>query len=88
MKVFVGNLSRETTEEDLQEKFEPFGKILSVRIVRDMFSRESKGFGFVEMPKRTEATEAIEKLNTISLKGKPMAVNEARPENPRRKRHR
>ena len=88
MKIFVGNLSREATDDDLQKKFEEFGKIWSVRIVRDMFTRESKGFGFVEMPVRTEATQAIQKLNTIDLRGKPMAVNEARPERPRRRRSR
>lgn len=86
MKIFVGNLAVETTDDDLQKRFEPFGKIYSVKIIRDMFSRQSKGFGFVEMPDRKEATAAIQGLNAEDLCGKPMAVTEARPERPRRGR--
>ncbi len=86
MNIFVGNLSREATEEEVQEKFQPFGSVLSVKIVRDMFSRESKGFGFVEMSVRTEAQAAIDQLNTAELRGKPMTVNEARPRDDRPKR--
>ena len=86
MNIFVGNLSREATEEEVQEKFQPFGSVLSVKIVRDMFSRESKGFGFVEMSVRTEAQAAIDQLNTADLRGKPMTVNEARPRDDRPKR--
>jgi RNA recognition motif-containing protein len=86
MNIFVGNLSREATENDVKQKFDPFGNVLSVRIVRDMFSRESKGFGFVEMPGRAQAETAIRQLNATELLGKPMTVNEARPrpDGPRR----
>ena len=86
MNIFVGNLSRETTEEEIQQKFEPFGTVLSVKIIRDMFSRESKGFGFVEMSVKSEGQTAINALNTSELRGKPITVNEARPreERPRR----
>ena len=86
MNIFVGNLSRETTEEEIQQKFEPFGTVLSVKIIRDMFSRESKGFGFVEMSVKSEGQTAIDALNTSELRGKPITVNEARPreERPRR----
>jgi RNA recognition motif-containing protein len=86
MNIFVGNLSREATEEEIQQKFEPFGTVLSVKIIRDMFSRESKGFGFVEMSVKSEGQTAINALNTSELRGKPMTVNEARPreERPRR----
>jgi len=79
MNIFVGNLSRQATEDDVKQIFEPFGKITSVKIIRDMFTRESKGFGFVEMPGRTEAEAAIKKLNATELLGRPMTVNEARP---------
>jgi len=79
MNIFVGNLSRQATDDDVKQAFEPFGKITSVKIVRDMFSRESKGFGFVEMPVRTEAEAAIKTLNATQLLGRPMTVNEARP---------
>ena len=86
MNIFVGNLSREATEEEVQQKFESFGSVLSVKIIRDMFSRESKGFGFVEMSVRNEAQAAIDQLNTADLRGKPMTVNEARPRDDRPKR--
>jgi RNA recognition motif-containing protein len=86
MNIFVGNLSREATENDLKQKFETFGSVLSVRIVRDMFSRESKGFGFVEMPGHSQAEEAIRHLNATDLLGKPMTVNEARPRPERTRR--
>jgi RNA recognition motif-containing protein len=79
MNIFVGNLSRQASEEDVKQRFEQFGKITSVKIVRDMFTRESKGFGFVEMPVRAEAEAAIKKLNATELLGRPMTVNEARP---------
>ena len=79
MNIFVGNLSREATEDQLQKAFETFGRIASVKIVRDLFSRESKGFAFVEMPTRTEAEAAIRALNATQFMGKPLNVNEARP---------
>jgi RNA recognition motif-containing protein len=79
MNIFVGNLSREATEDELQQAFEAFGKTSSVKIVRDLFSRESKGFAFVEMPTKMEAEAAIKALNATQFKGKPLNVNEARP---------
>ncbi len=79
MNIFVGNLSREATEDQLQKAFEVFGRTSSVKIVRDLFSRESKGFGFVEMPVRSEAETAIRSLNATQFMGKPLNVNEARP---------
>lgn len=79
MNIFVGNLAREATEDQLQSAFEAFGKTSTVKIVRDLFSRESKGFAFVEMPVRTEAEAAIKGLNATQFMGKPLNVNEARP---------
>lgn len=79
MNIFVGNLAREATEEEVKQAFEPFGKTTEVKIIRDLFSRESKGFAFVEMPMRTEAEAAIKGLNATQFKGKPLNVNEARP---------
>jgi RNA recognition motif-containing protein len=79
MRIFVGNLAREATEEELRQQFEAYGRITSVEVVRDIFSRASKGFGFVEMPTRTEAEAAIRGLNATQFKGKPLNVNEARP---------
>lgn len=79
MNIFCGNLSGEVTEADLEEAFKKYGKVSSVNLIKDMFSGVSKGFGFVEMPSKTEAEAAIKELNVTSMKGKPMTVNEARP---------
>jgi len=79
MNIFVGNLSPDTTEEDLQQAFSAFGQVKSVTIIKDMFSRESKGFGFVEIQSKAEAQAAINGLNGTMLKGKALNVNEARP---------
>ena len=79
MKIYVGNLSYEATEEDLRQALEPFGKIESVAIIKDKYSGQSKGFGFVEMPSKAEGQAAIEGLNGKELKGKALTVNEARP---------
>ena len=85
MKMFVGNLSYEVKDEELLELFSKYGKVSSVKIIRDMFSQQSKGFGFVEMPGKAEALKALETLNTFDLKGKKLVVNEARPERDKRR---
>jgi len=79
MNIYVGNLSRDVTEEDLRQTFEAFGKVESVTIIKDKFSGESRGFGFVEMPAQAEAQSSITGLNGKELKGRPLKVNEARP---------
>jgi len=79
MNIYVGNLSYEVSEEDLQEAFKAFGQVESVRIIKDKYSGQSKGFGFVEMSAKAEADAAIEGLNDTELKGRTMKVNEARP---------
>ena len=84
MKIFVGNLSHEVKDEELSDLFSKHGRVSSVKIIRDMFSQASKGFGFVEMPGRADAKKALENLNTFELKGKKLVVNEARPERDRR----
>ena len=79
MNIYVGNLSREVTEEDLRQAFEAFGQVTSAKIITDKFSGESRGFGFVEMPTKAEAQSAIDGLNGKELKGQTLNVNEARP---------
>ena len=79
MNIYVGNLSQVVTEEDLRHAFEGFGQIASVSIIKDRVSGQSRGFGFLEMPNKTEALEAIKGLNGKELKGRPLTVNEARP---------
>jgi RNA recognition motif-containing protein len=79
MNIYVGNLSREITEEDLRQAFEAFGQVATITIIKDKFSGESRGFGFVEMPAKAEAESAIAGLNGKDLKGRNLNVNEARP---------
>jgi RNA recognition motif-containing protein len=78
MNIYVGSMSYNVTEEDLKEAFEAFGEVESVKIIKDMYSGRSKGFGFVEMPSKAEAQSAIEGLNGNELKGRTLNVNEAR----------
>lgn len=78
MNIFVGNLARQTAEGDLQEVFAGYGQVSTVKIIKDNYSGESRGFGFVEMPVKTEADVAIYNLNGKEIKGRPLKVNEAR----------
>ena len=79
MNIYVGNLSGEVTEEELREAFEAFGQVESVNIVKDRYSGQPRGFGFVEMPAKAEAQAAITGLNGKELGGRTLIVNEARP---------
>lgn len=79
MNIYVGNLSRETSEDELRQAFETFGQVTSVNIIKDRYSGESRGFGFVEMPMKSEAQAAINGLNGTSLGDRTLNVNEARP---------
>lgn len=79
MNIYVGNLSYDVTEADLKELFEAFGQVSSSSVVKDKFSGQSKGFGFVEMPTDTEAKAAISSLNGREVKGRTISVDEARP---------
>jgi RNA recognition motif-containing protein len=79
MKIYVGNLSYDVTEDELAAEFGTFGKVESVAIPADKFSGRPKGFGFVEMASKTEAEAAIAGLNGKSLRERTIVVNEARP---------
>lgn len=79
MNIYVGNLSRQVTEEDLQQAFKAFGEVTSAKIIKDKYSGESRGFAFVEMSVKAEAQSAINDLNGKELKGRALKVNEARP---------
>jgi RNA recognition motif-containing protein len=78
MKIYVGNMSYETTEEDLKLACEEFGTVESVAIIKDKFSGESKGFAFVEMSSKAEGQAAIDGLTGKELNGRELKVNEAR----------
>jgi len=79
MNIYVGNLSHEATEDDVQEAFTSFGRVSSVTIIKDKFSGEPRGFGFVEMPNGMEAQTAIAGLHGKDVGGRSLTVNEARP---------
>jgi RNA recognition motif-containing protein len=79
VNIYVGNLSREVTEDELRQEFEAFGQVKSVNIIKDRYSGESRGFGFVEMATNSEAQAAIKELNGKSLGERTLNVSEARP---------
>jgi cold-inducible RNA-binding protein len=79
MKIYVGNLSYDVTEEELRQLFMPLGQVASVSIIKDRSSGQSKGFGFVEMPSVSEGQAAISALNGKALKDRTLTVNPARP---------
>jgi RNA recognition motif-containing protein len=79
MNIYVGNLAYGVTEDDLRAAFAASGEVSSVSVIKDKFSGESKGFGFVEMPNGAEAQAAIRALNEHPLSGRNMRVNEAKP---------
>ena len=79
MKLYVGNLAFQTTEDDLQELFSQAGAVESVSIVADRDTGRSRGFGFVEMASRAEGEAAINQFNGVEINGRSLTVNEARP---------
>lgn len=78
-KLYVGNLSYATTEDELRKLFSEVGPLVSVDIIMDRMSGRSKGFGFVEMETEEAAQEAIDRLNNYELNQRTLTVNEARP---------
>ena len=84
MNIYIGNLAYEVSDDELRKEFEPFGDIVSCNIIKDKYSGRSRGFGFVEMPNKTEALAAINDLNGKEVKGKIINVNEAKPQTDRR----
>jgi len=89
VNIYVGNLSYNTTEDDLRKMFEGHGTVDRASVVTDRMTGRSKGFGFVEMPNDTEARAAINTLNDKDVDGRKLLVNEAKPkaERPRRDRY-
>jgi RNA recognition motif-containing protein len=79
MRIYVGNLPYSATDDDLRDVFGEFGELAAAEVIKDKFSGQSKGFGFVDMPNNSEADAAIKALNETDLKGRKLTVNEARP---------
>lgn len=79
-KLFVGGLSYNTEADELRELFAQAGEVISSNIIRDKFTNQSRGFGFVEMSTEAEAAEAIRRFNGHELGGRTLVVNESRPQ--------
>ena len=79
MRIYVGNLKYSVNDDTLREMFSEFGEVASADVIKDKFSGQSKGFGFVDMPNQSEAEDAIQALNDTMQDGRKLTVNEARP---------
>ncbi len=79
-KLYVGNLPDSATEQDLSDKFAAYGTVKSVKLITDHDTGRTRGFGFIEMMSEAEALAAIDRLNGTDYEGRPMKVNEARPQ--------
>ena len=79
MNIYVGNLDRNVTEDELRQAFEAFGQVSSATVIKDKYTHESRGFGFVEMPTQSEGQAAITGLNGTELNGRALRVDQARP---------
>jgi len=79
MNIYCGNLSWQTTEEGLQIAFGEFGEVSAVTIIKDRYTGQSRGFGFVEMPNDDEGQAAISAMNGKDLDGRPLKVDQAKP---------
>ena len=84
VKIYVGNLSFKATDDDLRAAFEPYGEVVSARVIKDKETGRSRGFGFVEMPNQEQANAAIAKVNNTEIVDRPVRVNEAQERPPRR----
>ena len=79
MKIYVGNLPKTTTDEEIRKIFEEYGEVTDVKIITDRYTGELRGFGFIEMPSKSDAQKAIQGANGTELGGSTLIVNEARP---------
>ena len=79
MRIYVGNLPYTVNDDDLRDIFGHYGELASAEVLKDKFSGQSKGFGFVDMPDNAAAEAAIKALHDTEMKGRKLTVNEARP---------
>jgi len=79
IKIYVGNLSFDSSEADLQGLFATYGEVQSAKVIVDQFTNRSRGFGLIEMTNREEGLKAIQELDSRDLGGRQLKVNEARP---------
>ncbi len=86
IKIYVGNLSFDSTEADLKGLFGSYGEVESAKVIVDQFTNRSRGFAFIEMVEREEGLKAIQELDSKDLAGRPLKVNEAKPKTDNRNR--
>ncbi|MDQ7784968.1 MAG: RNA-binding protein [Desulfomonilaceae bacterium] len=86
IKIYVGNLSFDSSEQDLKGLFSTYGEVESAKIIVDQFTNRSRGFGFIEMTERDDGLKAIQALNSSDLDGRSLKVNEAKPKTENRNR--
>ncbi len=79
MNIYVGNISRESSESSIRTEFEQYGTVETINLIKDKFTNQLKGFGFVEMPNKEEAEKAIKNLHGANVGGRTLSVNEAKP---------
>ena len=83
MNIYVGNLPKTTDEDTVRKLFEEYGEVAEVKLIKDNFSGELRGFGFITMPAKADAAKAIQEINGTEVEGRTLIVNEARPRNDR-----
>jgi RNA recognition motif-containing protein len=79
LNIYVGNLPKTTSEEAVRAVFSPYGEVTEVKLIKDKYTDALRGFGFVEMPSKSDALKAIESVNGSDLDGRSLTVNEAKP---------
>ena len=79
MNIYVGNLPKTTTEDEVRKVFAEYGEVAEVKLIKDNYSGELRGFGFIEMPAKADAQKAIQEVDGTELEGQTLIVNEARP---------
>jgi len=79
LNIYVGNLPKTTTEDAVRKVFAEYGEVTEVKLIEDRYSGELRGFGFVEMPSKSDAQKAIQEVDCTELEGNTLIVNEARP---------
>jgi RNA recognition motif-containing protein len=85
MNIYVSNLGFGVQNDELKKLFTPYGEVSSVNVIIDKVTNRSRGFGFVDMPNDTAAENAIKELNGVSMEGRSIKVNEAKPREDRSK---
>jgi len=83
LNIYVGNLPKTADEQAIRKLFEEHGEVTEVKLIKDKFTDELRGFGFVEMPSKADAEKAIQEVNGTELEGRTLTANEARPRNDR-----